>query len=47
MLWDPSGTSWIKLEVYAQPAWILLKADGTIAARELGGIPFDTVLSKA
>ena len=45
MLWDKTGSSWAKLGVPAQPAWMLIARSGEILASELGEIPYDDVLT--
>ena len=45
MLWDKTGSSWAKLGVPAQPAWMLIARNGEILASELGEIPYDEVLA--
>jgi hypothetical protein len=46
LVWDETGQSWAKLGIPAQPAWMLIKADGTVVAGELGAIPYDTLLAQ-
>jgi hypothetical protein len=44
MLWDKTGMSWAKLGVPAQPAWMLIAADGKVLNGRLGSIPYKDVL---
>ena len=44
MYWDKTGTSWAKLGVPSQPAWLLISRTGKVLAGELGSIPYDDVL---
>ena len=44
LLWDATGTSWVKLNVAAQPAWMLIAADGTVKRTTFGAIPYDDIL---
>lgn len=44
MLWDPTFESWQELEIFGQPAGMLVSADGTLLAQWRGGIPEDEVL---
>ena len=44
MYWDKSGTSWAKLGVPAQPAWMLIAPGGRILNSQLGSIPYTDVL---
>jgi thiol-disulfide isomerase/thioredoxin len=46
LVWDSTGQSWAKLNIPAQPAWMLIKADGTIVSGELGAIPYDNLLAQ-
>ncbi len=44
LLWDGTGTSWAKLRIPAQPAWMLIATDGTVIDAELGSIPYAAVV---
>ena len=46
LLWDSTGKSWTKLGVPAQPAWMLIAADGTVLGTDLGAIPYEEVLAE-
>ena len=46
LLWDSTGKSWTKLGVPAQPAWMLIAADGTVIGTDLGAIPYKEVLAE-
>ncbi len=46
LLWDKTGKSWRTLGVPAQPAWMLIAADGTIAGTDLGRIPYEEILAE-
>ena len=46
LLWDKTGKSWSKLGVPAQPAWMLIAADGTVLGTDLGAIPYDEILTE-
>ncbi len=46
LLWDKTGKSWRTLGVPAQPAWMLIAADGTVLGTDLGEIPYDEILSE-
>lgn len=47
MLWDPSFESWIQLGINAQPAGMLLSADGMVIGQWSGKMPVDAVLEAA
>ena len=45
MLWDSSGTSWIRLGARGQPSWMLLDANGqTLINVRFGAIDESSVL---
>ena len=44
LLWDATGVSWVRLRLAAQPAWLLIAANGTVAGSDLGAIPYRAVL---
>ena len=44
LLWDGTGTSWVKLGVPSQPAWVLIATDGTVLDSNVGAIPYGAVL---
>lgn len=44
LLWDATGTSWVKLGVPSQPAWVLIATDGTVLDSNVGTIPYTAVL---
>jgi thiol-disulfide isomerase/thioredoxin len=44
MVWDSTGTSWEKLGIPGQPAWLLMDKAGKTLAADTGGIPYEDVL---
>ena len=45
LLWDKTGKSWRTLGIPAQPAWMLIAADGTVLGTDLGAVPYKEVLA--
>ena len=45
LLWDKTGRSWRTLGIPAQPAWMLIAADGTVLGTDLGAVPYKEVLA--
>ena len=47
MLWDPSFETWRQLDIFGQPAGMLVSPDGTLVGQWRGAIPEDEVLEAA
>ncbi len=44
MLWDASGESWQKLNIPAQPAWLLMDKSGKTLDSGTGSIPYPDIV---
>lgn len=46
MTWDATGASWAEIGIAGQPAWVLVRPDGTIDEGSYGPIDEQRVAAK-